>query len=653
MEYSWLETGPESSDDDKEKKDEKRRALGALTSRSSVEKEREEKEKEKKASEKPKKEGFEGFFRDKSEKKEEKKPFKLFGTKLEDTPKNKGDAQAENTTEDAAPEKLKDKALKTAATEALREQLPINIAKLEAERALAAPNTPEYEAAEAALVVEKRLQEKVEDPSIDVEPEIDAEFDRRIAELVDAQKSEIAEDSEPEASDETTDPDLFEAEAPVTLPPLPPVTPSASRVTPATRSRTTPPRGPELADEAPTEPTTTPVTVPDLDGPGSAAPEARDTAGFGSTSGSGASGTTETRPTPPAYAPEKRDTNERQPRRASTFAAGGIIGYAIGRHGGRKRTEARLKPVVEKLEGEVEKTKRRLQVREDELKAVVREQREQPRVTVERTQVAIQPEERLVSPVHPKPVAEVLRHTVAPSEVQAEAQPELAKATQPEALSLPLQKAETEVVNIFDMDGDKSEKADSGSGNTQITQHEIRQIEQLSTPELLHRAEMLYISGVNVKELYNTNQIDRGGLVKIIQESMRGRDIKAVFEKVELGRERQRERAREFRHDDTALAAASSSQSAKPVIPPIAQPLGHTVIQDVKTHNVATQHPPLNLPNTPDSSDLQPLQQSSPQASPTRAEKVAESAVKIPAEFKLAAVAAVAIAVLIAWVILS
>ena len=133
---------------------------------------------------------------------------------------------------------------------------------------------------------------------------------------------------------------------------------------------------------------------------------------------------------------------------------------------------------------------------------------------------------------------------------------------------------------------------------------------------------------------------------------MRGRDIEAMFEKVELGRERQRERAREFRHDDTALAAASSAQPTKPVVSPIAQPLGHTIIQDIKSHDSAPLHAPLHLPNTPDTHNLQPLQQDGTQASSTHTEKTPENIPKIPLEFKLAATAAVAIAALIAWAIL-
>ncbi len=653
MEYSWLETGPESSDDDKEKKDEKRRALGALTSRSSV-----EKEKEDNSTPAPKKRGLEDFFKH-EDKAEKKKPLKLFELKKDTDSKEEkseeGPKKAEKPSEsqkDEDSEKTSSSELKEAAVEALREQLPINIARLEAELAATPEDTPEHEATETALAAERQLQQKAEDPSIEALPEIDAEFDRRIDELVEAQIA--AQGLDAELSSEDIEDPLEATTTDTTNPPFLPIRPTRSD--PA-RLAASPAPKPSISPSA-----ASPVLTGAVSSPGAPSLTAAPSRAASRTSFSGGIGARppETASSPLNIAVERKIEAEREkPKRASAFLTGTVVGYAIGHRGGRKRAEALFRPRVSRLEKEAGRVKKHLKAREDELQSVVRRQHEQHQVPQEEpsaegvfVSTAFTPEKRAQT-THPKPAAEVLKHTVETAKTGPEASQERLEKGQPEARPLPLPKAEAEVVNIFERENDKDEKTGGQAEKLQITQHEIRQIEQLSTPELLHRAEMLYISGVNVKELYNTNQIDRSGLVKIIQESMRGRDIKAVFEKVELGRERQRERAREFRHDDTALAAAaSSSQSAKPVIPPIAQPLGHTVIQDVKIHSVAAQHPPLNLPNTPDSNDLQPLQQSSAPASPARAEKVAESAVKIPAEFKLAAVAAVAIAVLIAWVIL-
>lgn len=73
---------------------------------------------------------------------------------------------------------------------------------------------------------------------------------------------------------------------------------------------------------------------------------------------------------------------------------------------------------------------------------------------------------------------------------------------------------------------------------------------QLTTPELLQIATKLSIEGQSVRAMYENNQIDYRGLHAIIKEALRGGNIKAVFEKYELGEEARRGRKIEMRHDD-------------------------------------------------------------------------------------------------------
>lgn len=129
-----------------------------------------------------------------------------------------------------------------------------------------------------------------------------------------------------------------------------------------------------------------------------------------------------------------------------------------------------------------------------------------------------------------------------------------------------------------------------------------RKVEQLSTPELLDAASSLFISGVSVRELYNTNQIDRQGLIKLVHEGMRGSDLGELYESLKLGRERQRERAREFRHDDPGFTP-THTPSPKPVI----QPIGQTIMQDV--YAVKKLYPPLHIP---DSEVPEPIKKDTP-----------------------------------------
>lgn len=128
-------------------------------------------------------------------------------------------------------------------------------------------------------------------------------------------------------------------------------------------------------------------------------------------------------------------------------------------------------------------------------------------------------------------------------------------------------------------------------GRSIVAVERIKRPEQMQTPDLLRVASTLYIDGVSVKELYETNRIDRRGLIRLIQVSLKGGELKDAFEQVELGRERQVERAREFRHDDNHSGLPMADQSlARATLP---QPQSLVVTAD--------------LPNSPDSASLQPL----------------------------------------------
>lgn len=77
-----------------------------------------------------------------------------------------------------------------------------------------------------------------------------------------------------------------------------------------------------------------------------------------------------------------------------------------------------------------------------------------------------------------------------------------------------------------------------------------RNLSQASTEELLQIGSNIKLDGVNLRDLYNRNEIDRQGLSKIINEALKGGDIKRVFKKVRLGEEARRGRKIEMRHDD-------------------------------------------------------------------------------------------------------
>lgn len=632
---SGHEFGAESYKDDKDKrtdkKDKKQEAkkLGALTSISFEKSGTNAKDKEVKqtpASERTEPKGLDALFSKKDQPAAEAEP-EIAATEHEES------GETDEPAMEASHETIDEvKRL------ALIEELDESIANLEAEVEATAADTPEHIEAVTALEVEAKLRAKAENPDIETDEETTREFDRRLAEI---------EVTLPEAEEVETIPELqhplrrpAENIAPITEAteePQAPTTPapSSSSKIPVTQSPTvsTPPPFPTRTATAP---------LPPL--PRSAIP--------------GAPANPELVP-PPTKAAEKTKTypqtettttTKERSSRARAAVGAGVLGYMIGRRGGRKRAEAKLQPRIDELEQAAEKTKRNVRTHEQQLRSAVRELVSPPSAP-ERAVPPVDrpaPKKDMDLPVLPTPELPT-SSTKQPEEVAAPTlkTPETT-SSQPsfEATPLPLQTVEatTDVVDIFDR---RQEKPEEKNKQAQITNHEIRQVEQLSTPEILHRADMLYISGMSVKDLYNADRIDRQGLITIVQESMRGHDIKAAFEKVELGAERQRERAREFRHDDTALAAASTTPATSSV-PPIAKPLGHTIVQDIKVHST---HTPLNLPNTPDSDKLEPLATTSAKTNEVE-HQPSDAQHRRPAEFKFAAIAAIAIAALIIWAIL-
>jgi DNA segregation ATPase FtsK/SpoIIIE-like protein len=268
----------------------------------------------------------------------------------------------------------------------------------------------------------------------------------------------------------------------------------------------------------------------------------------------------------------RRDQNEKSGK-LGAFLVGGGLGFMFGRRSGRKRSEAESKPVIADLNQEVAKSKAKLADREQELREVATEKlRKAAKEKIERRAEPLKPTPEVAEKPTKKrtPVAEVIRQAMEVSEPTT-GREHVVNAPEVGVHEAIPQKKQEAILN--------------------------KRTEQLSTQELLRHAEKLYISGVSIRTMYESNQIDRRGLEKIVEAGFSGKDIKEVFEDVELGLERQRERAREFRHDPSFgssgpaddLPAKDSSSSQIP-------PLGST------------------LPNTPNAADLQPVGTVNPSA---------------------------------------
>lgn len=78
----------------------------------------------------------------------------------------------------------------------------------------------------------------------------------------------------------------------------------------------------------------------------------------------------------------------------------------------------------------------------------------------------------------------------------------------------------------------------------------IPNVDQLSTPELLQIAHNIKIDGTTARQLFEANRIDHRGLASIVKEALKGGNVKKAFKKHELGAEAKLGRKIEMRHDD-------------------------------------------------------------------------------------------------------
>lgn len=488
------------------------------------------------------------------------------------------------------------------------------------------PESPEHIEAVAAKEFEERVEARIDNPELE-DPVIEAEYARRLEELEAAENTGTNEDDqEAEAIElELTDGTELNLE---------------------TEEATAEDRDDEpatAATPAPTVSATTAASATSPSGTGNSSPAASSTGGAGSTPPPGPP------PSPPASPPPRPPASPLGPlggnvppstvmgrafnapslnpntvivpgsssersKKVGAFLTGGILGYMIGRRGGRKRAERRLQPEISALENNLETTTRHLAARERDLKTAAANRLRE--IQAEKHKLPI---ERMA----PKSASEVLRQAT--------------KTTSPETIpSVP--PAKSERLTTLPPLPELPKPIIEAQPKRELQKH----VEQLSTEQLLKQAETLFIEGTSVRKLYETNQIDRRGLVEIVREGLRGGNIVHTFEEVELGKERQAERAREFRHDDPSFSALGSqtSDDSSQVLPPLSAP---------------------QLPNNPDANSLQPLSSALESSTQNEPSQSVQSRTQNPlqkinpktAEFKFAAIAAIAIAVLILWAIIS
>lgn len=283
---------------------------------------------------------------------------------------------------------------------------------------------------------------------------------------------------------------------------------------------------------------------------------------------------------PPARRPESRDDDRpRHSRRrvAGAFATGVLVGEVHGRHRVKKRANKEIKRQKELV------ADREAQIRHLAAEQLKRSVRTAPEVAI----AASKAKEET-----PKPEAVPKKAPEEPIEHQQSTwlnKPETKPVTKAEEVGPP---PEIEPIILPRVDTIVSTKVENESQDVPLEAAipaPKYHFEQMPTPQLLEVAEKIRVGGENLRDLYNNDRLDRPALIKVLKEAYLGHDIKHALEVAELGRERQVERAREYRHDDPGFTSASDN-----------------------TTPVATASPLIDnvLPATPQPETLEPIQSS-------------------------------------------
>ncbi|HSW36822.1 MAG TPA: hypothetical protein VLG37_00430 [Candidatus Saccharimonadales bacterium] len=185
-------------------------------------------------------------------------------------------------------------------------------------------------------------------------------------------------------------------------------------------------------------------------------------------------------------------------RRGATrgLLVGGILGYLIGRRGGRIRTEKRLLPIQKRLEKQVEGLKSQLIERETKIRQIVAEKLSQPA----RPSVA-----EIIPGQRGMPLPERLKLS------KAESRLGLAKPARAERLG-------KVIVGV-----EAKKRAEAEASLEKISPV---QVETMNQRQLLEVGEKIIVEGASLRQIFESRLIGERSLRYLIGEYLQGKDIR-------------------------------------------------------------------------------------------------------------------------------
>ena len=205
-------------------------------------------------------------------------------------------------------------------------------------------------------------------------------------------------------------------------------------------------------------------------------------------------------------------------RSRGNLLLGGAIGYMFGRRRGRKKTEAKLQPEINKKESEIDKLKGELEQSESAVRknAVEKASSEVDSMPVESTEDRQSQQTKREKEFERTLDAE-------PAQLEQESVEAIAEKEEPNV---------GEAERLGNIETETSLMARAAERELRISaERSPRDVKTMTTPELLELADNIMLESTSLRELYELRKIDAPSMRRVVIEYMTGHNYERLLRK--------------------------------------------------------------------------------------------------------------------------
>lgn len=225
---------------------------------------------------------------------------------------------------------------------------------------------------------------------------------------------------------------------------------------------------------------------------------------------------------------------------------GGIVGYLIGRRRGRIKAEKQAASVKKKLEKQVEGLRQDIVSKEQVIKKKVREQ---PPAKQEQIIAAV----AVAAKTEKAYVPDSSKHELASNEAEAAVPERLGQ------LIVDADRRQKQAETAPRVPAEKPRQPEMPSTS-------LEKVETLSRAELLNLSDRIVVDGSTLRQIYETKLVGERGLRRLVQEHLRGGDVKKALRQEIVEREIDFERDPVMRDHAAVVSRVGEGESLQALL---------------------------------------------------------------------------------------